>query len=73
MSTQAETAGDSGAATISSFVILGVLAAYIWFYINVPIDSAIRMIAFFGMFVFMIVVIALLLLFDRWWKGARDR
>lgn len=49
--------------------LLSLLAAYVVFYVFVPFDSTIRLVAFMGMFVFLVVFTALLILFDRWWKG----
>lgn len=49
--------------------LVAVLAAYIVFYVYIPFDSTIRLVAFMGMFVFLVVLTALLILFDRWWKS----
>lgn len=49
--------------------LLALLSAYAVFYVYVPFDSAVRLVAFMGMFVFLVVFAALLVLFDRWWKG----
>lgn len=49
--------------------LLGVLSAYVVFYVYIPFDSTIRLVAFMGMFVFLVVLAALMILFDRWWKA----
>ncbi|MDX1495235.1 MAG: hypothetical protein R3253_14305 [Longimicrobiales bacterium] len=66
---------DSGARSealgnaLMAGALVSVLAAYILFYVYIPFDSTIRLVAFMGMFVFLVVLTALLILFDRWWKG----
>ena len=52
--------------TVSAVVLIGMIAAFIVFYVYIPFDSGIRLVAFSGMFVMMIVVVALLTLFDQW-------
>lgn len=49
--------------------LLSLLGVYVVFYVHVPFDSTVRLVAFMGMFVFLVVFTALLILFDRWWKG----
>ena len=52
--------------TVSAGVMVGMTAACAVFYIYVPFDSTLRLVAFSGMFIMMIVVVALLTLFDQW-------
>ncbi|NNF14140.1 MAG: hypothetical protein HKN72_13000 [Gemmatimonadetes bacterium] len=61
---RSEALGDA----IMGSALLSVLAAYVVFYVFVPFDSTVRLVAFMGMFVFLVVFAALLILFDRWWK-----
>jgi high-affinity Fe2+/Pb2+ permease len=52
--------------TVSAGVLIGMIAGFAVFYVYIPFDSALRLVAFSGMFVMMIVVVALLTLFDQW-------
>ena len=52
--------------TVSAGVLVGMIGGFAVFYVYVPFDSALRLVAFSGMFILMIVVVALLTLFDQW-------
>jgi hypothetical protein len=47
-------------------VLVGMICGFAVFYVYIPFDSALRLVAYSGMFVMMIVVVALLTLFDQW-------
>ena len=67
--TGAEGRSEALGTGIMGGALLSLLAAYVVFYVYVPFDSTVRLVAFMGMFVFLVVFTALLILFDRWWKG----
>ncbi len=52
--------------TVSAVVLVGMICGFAVFYVYIPFDSALRLVAYSGMFVMMIVVVALLTLFDQW-------
>ena len=52
--------------TVSAVVLVGMIVGFAVFYVYVPFDSTLRLVAYSGMFVMMIVVVALLTLFDQW-------
>ena len=59
---------EAAGLTITVAVMTLVFAAYVAFYVYVPIDSTIRLVAIFGMLVFLLVALALLLVFTEWWS-----
>lgn len=60
---------EAAGLTLTVAVMTLLFGAYVAFYVYVPIDSTIRLVAVFGMLVFLLVVLAVLLLFTRWWSG----
>ncbi|HSG07722.1 MAG TPA: hypothetical protein VLA36_05180 [Longimicrobiales bacterium] len=69
MTTPDQGRGETVVAVAVMATLAALLATYVAFYVRVPIDSDIRLVALLGMFVFLIVVVALLILLQGWWTS----